>query len=942
MRIINQSPGILSIPPKNWGAIEKLIWEIHKVFEARGHESIITDNIASVYRPGDIVISHMHNQALQLAAQNIPYRFWMNDHHVVLGGKQSYCYKSNSEAIDKSVKSWVSAKYLVPYFDSSKVSYLRLGVNSSIYQPVPTITKQRRLLCVGNTGNSFDIYHDRKGFGQAIQVARALNWPITVAGPTDFNKRFFDSHKIIDVDLKLVYDLNEEDLVKLYSEHRIFLHPSDLEGGHPNLTILESLACGVPVVGTGFEELAGMQIVNNDLVSLMAGVIHVDKNYDLFRTAALKTAKEWSWNRTADDMLNSFERKNIIISSKLDLPSRPMKDVLIDAYENTEINPKESRVTAPRFQISFILGPKVEIFGGPSDAKYRVEFIDTKDNSIQYADTIGPNCWTKASRAYYTNWLVNIRDSNNNLIYQHKFDPKGTRVLINMESKALGDTIAWFSYLEEFRKKHNCKVVASTFWNELFETEYPEMEFVNPGSEVNDLYAQYHIGWFFKDDNPNGFEHPQDFRSLPLQQTASDILGLSFKVIKPRIYRKIKAGDKTRNVGIAMHSTMQNRYWNHPTGWQELTDWLNKSGYNVLVLSKEEDGYMGNYYPKGISRLSNYDIHNVIYELSRCSFFVGILSGLVWLSWALDVPTFSIESATYEDIELNANVYKILPNEDICQRCIARHKLNQGKWDWCPDHQNDNRKFECSKTISPEYVIKLISSVIDEKSKSRKIQIIHMRTEPYAPREMQSKDSLKQLKEFGIDYKEMLNPIATHIPENVKKFCRRPEAISSVSGNKVMVITPAHYGCYLAHAGALKAIDEDNYDYSILCECDAILSVSPEEFYDALMRVIDRIENDNSIHYVNLGYEKKHGIPEEDVEVDDMLTDSWYQIPAHCYLIPNNKKNWYLDRIEDTPWDSGDMWYNHMFFKKRGMRMRTNEVYSIQAQGKSLLDGITK
>jgi O-phosphoseryl-tRNA(Cys) synthetase len=70
-----------------------------------------------------------------------------------------------------------------------------------------------------------------------------------------------------------------------------------------------------------------------------------------------------------------------------------------------------------------------------------------------------------------------------------------------MDSSAIGDTLAWFPYLEEFRKKHNCKLICSTFHNKWFESQYPEIEFVKPGTSVEGLYAMYTIGWFYNEDH---------------------------------------------------------------------------------------------------------------------------------------------------------------------------------------------------------------------------------------------------------------------------------------------------------------------------------------------------------------------------------------------------------------------------------------------------------
>jgi hypothetical protein len=52
-----------------------------------------------------------------------------------------------------------------------------------------------------------------------------------------------------------------------------------------------------------------------------------------------------------------------------------------------------------------------------------------------------------------------------------------------MDSSAIGDTLAWFPYLEEFRKKHNCELVVSTFHNEWFIKTYKDIEFVKPGTD---------------------------------------------------------------------------------------------------------------------------------------------------------------------------------------------------------------------------------------------------------------------------------------------------------------------------------------------------------------------------------------------------------------------------------------------------------------------------
>jgi hypothetical protein len=83
--------------------------------------------------------------------------------------------------------------------------------------------------------------------------------------------------------------------------------------------------------------------------------------------------------------------------------------------------------------------------------------------------------WTCLSRTYYTDWIIKINGEE-----RHKFNLNNERALISLESKSIGDTIGWVPYAVEFAKKHNCKVILSTFHNEWFEgkEEYKDIEFI--------------------------------------------------------------------------------------------------------------------------------------------------------------------------------------------------------------------------------------------------------------------------------------------------------------------------------------------------------------------------------------------------------------------------------------------------------------------------------
>ena len=351
--------------------------------------------------------------------------------------------------------------------------------------------------------------------------------------------------------------------------------------------------------------------------------------------------------------------------------------------------------------INFIDSPFVEILGDRKE-EYEVTFIDTDKNQIVFSSKIKNNHWTRPNRKWFTNWKIQIKNSFGKVL-EYNFDLKDQRVLISFESSSLGDTLAWIPYVEEFREKHNCYVIVSTFQNDLFKSMYPELEFIAPGTSVNNLYAAYRLGVFYDENGIDVGRHKTDFRKLPLQSIASDILGLEYKEIRPLLDIHEKHISDKPYICIANHSTNQSNYWNNPTGWQELVDYVKSLGYDVYLLSREEDGYMGNFNPKGVIKIDGKSLKEIGSILLGAKCFVGVGSGLAWLSWGLGLPTCIISGRTYEFVEPTSNVYRII-NTDVCHGCFNRHLFDKSDWNWCPEHKGTQKQFECSKEISFDMV----------------------------------------------------------------------------------------------------------------------------------------------------------------------------------------------------------------------------------------------
>jgi len=374
-------------------------------------------------------------------------------------------------------------------------------------------------------------------------------------------------------------------------------------------------------------------------------------------------------------------------------------------YDNLVKNLNNKANIDNKVYFHFVRGAFLEI-KGPKQSTYNVKFLDNKTGRVLYTTEISTNMWTKCSLEYFIEWKIEIYE-NGKLWFEHIYNAENKRVYVALDSKALGDSLAWIAYVEEFGRVHKCKMITSTFMNEMFENQYPNIEFVKPGDNVENLYAMYAIGLFYNEDNTiNIYKNPIDPKTQTMQKMCSDILGLPYTEIKPKLKeRKPIVDTNYKQVCIGIHGTAQSKFWNNPNGWQDVVDWLNNKGYVVKLLSKEGDNYMGNILPTGIVKHPNGPLELVMDEMKKSKAFIGIGSGLSWLSWALDVPTVLISGFSYDWAEMQ-DCIRIAAPKGKCEGCFNRLRLDAGDWNWCPDHKGTERQFECTKSITSEMVIK--------------------------------------------------------------------------------------------------------------------------------------------------------------------------------------------------------------------------------------------
>ena len=407
-----------------------------------------------------------------------------------------------------------------------------------------------------------------------------------------------------------------------------------------------------------------------------------------------------------DYIINNFNWENISKKGYETLLS-------VSDFEIPKVSKKEAVVNKnkPRFNINFFEGPFVEIKDAEGK-EFTVDFIDNDKGTTHYTTNLKNNHWARCYIQYYKNWLIRIKDKSTGDIHEERMDLKGKNVLISIESSSLGDSLSWFPHIEEFRKIHGCNIFLSTFKNELFIKNYPEITFINPGQVVSNLDSIYRIGWFYDGDSFNKDKNPRDFKNIPMQATTTDILGLPHTNLRANLVIKDSSRPIEEDyVCIGYHSTAQTKYWNNPTGWQELVDWLISKGKKVVMISHEIDGYMGNKNPEGVIYIEGEKtLDNAIRYIKNSDMFIGIGSGLSWLSWSLEVPTVLISGFSTPKTEfLGPDVIRIF-NSNVCNGCFNRKRLDAGDWNWCPDHKGTNREFECTKTITSKDVIEKIEN----------------------------------------------------------------------------------------------------------------------------------------------------------------------------------------------------------------------------------------
>jgi glycosyltransferase involved in cell wall biosynthesis len=219
-----------------------------------------------------------------------------------------------------------------------------------------------------------------------------------------------------------------------------------------------------------------------------------------------------------------------------------------------------------------------------------------------------------------------------------------------------------------------------------------------------------------------------------------------------------------------------------------------------------------------------------------------------------------------------------------------------------------------------------------------KIKLVHLLTDPETPREKESIEQLSELEQYGIEYVQHNNERYTKKPPVDR--CLNPKAVTDTFGEARL--SPAHYGCYLAHKYGILGEFTNDIDFLIVAEADCKIEVPLQEFVDMVYKVGSVMEKKDITHF---SFGDKHNFDNnflESPKIADLGVDFMYEtnqiICVHCIMFKKQDRDYLISALQKEKWQVSDFWYNIIFQKdKKKFGILENRM-ATQIDGFSILD----
>jgi len=232
-------------------------------------------------------------------------------------------------------------------------------------------------------------------------------------------------------------------------------------------------------------------------------------------------------------------------------------------------------------------------------------------------------------------------------------------------------------------------------------------------------------------------------------------------------------------------------------------------------------------------------------------------------------------------------------------------------------------------------------------NKKPKIKLVHIQTTLNDEREQKSREQLREVDKYGIEYILHKNEPYKDLPP--KHNCQRPQCVSTELFDEDTVrelgtaLTPAHYGCYEAFKTAILSEFDDDLDFLIICEGDCKLEVPADQFCNTIFQAA-QICMDNNIGYFSFGDIKtlQQGWHQSNVVQEipnqDLLFITDHIIGIQSIMFSKATRKYLKECFRLMKWDAADILLNQIFYTAPCKMGIVNKRFTSQFDGYSLID----
>lgn len=255
MRVVLVGAGMIPIPPPDYGAVEKHVWNLSRALEARGHTTRIVNRVFGTesrdeyrfalwarrqvrHEPYDVL--HIHTPGVATIFSTLgPSRFIYTTHSRHWSGVQGIGPRVGhfleQRAVDRAAETIAVSRFVADQIERP-THVVPNGVDVTSYVPRPEARTGRRLVGVGEVAQ-------HKQWHVAAEAARGMGGILDIAGPI---RDLAYAQRLETLGVRLLGPLDEVHLTRLLGGADVLVHPSTSESF--GMAVVEGMSAGLPVV----------------------------------------------------------------------------------------------------------------------------------------------------------------------------------------------------------------------------------------------------------------------------------------------------------------------------------------------------------------------------------------------------------------------------------------------------------------------------------------------------------------------------------------------------------------------------------------------------------------------------------------------------------------------------------------------------------------------